>query len=111
MNKNYLYTDPASATLLVTPLDEGLVQMVADMPQIARAEARSEIIGRFQIAPGEWRELWLYVIPDFNNIQVDKFTPEQGAWPPATGEILLERTAVRVAQAKIGDKIVVKIPN
>ena len=111
MDKNYLYTDPASATLWVEPLDEELVQTVADMPQIARAEAHSEIIGHFQIAPGEWRELWLYVIPDFNNIQVDKFTPEQGAWPPATGEILLERTAVRVAQAKIGDKVIVKIPN
>ncbi len=111
MDKNYLYTDPASATLWVEPLDEGLVQTVAAMPQIARAEARSEIIGRFQIAPGEWRELWLYVIPDFDKIQVDKFTPEQGAWPPATGEILLERTAVRVAQAKIGDKVIVKIPD
>ena len=81
------------------------------MPQIARAEASSYIIGRFQIAPGEWRELWLYVIPDFNNIQVDKFTPEQGAWPPATGEILLERTAVQVAQAKMGENVIVKIPN
>ena len=78
---------PASATLLVTPINDELVKTVAAMPQIARVEARSEIIGRFQIAPGEWRELWLYVVPDFNNIQVDKFTPEQGAWPPGTGEI------------------------
>ncbi len=70
MDKNYLYTDPASATLRVEPLDEELVQTVADMPQIARAEASSYIIGRFQIAPGEWRELWLYVISDFNDIQV-----------------------------------------
>ncbi len=111
MDKNYLYTDPASATLWVEPLDDELVKTVAAMPQIDRAEARSEIIGRFQIAPGEWRELWLYVIPDFKDIRVDKFTPEQGAWPPATGEILLERTAVKVAQAKIGDKVIVKIPN
>jgi putative ABC transport system permease protein len=111
MDKNYLYTDPASATLWVEPLDEALVQTVAAMPQIARAEASSSIVGRFQIAPGEWRELWLYVISDFNNIQVDKFTPEQGAWPPATGEILLERTAVKVAQAQMGDDVIVKIPN
>jgi putative ABC transport system permease protein len=111
MDKNYLYTDPASATLWVAPLDEGLVQTVAALPQIARAEARSQIIGRFQIAPGEWRELWLFVIPDFNDIQIDKFTPEQGAWPPATGEILLERTAVKVAQAEMGQPVIVKIPN
>jgi putative ABC transport system permease protein len=111
MDKNYLYTDPASATLWVEPLDQALVQRVADLPQIARAEASSYIVGRFQIAQGEWRELWLYVISDFNHLQVDKFTPEQGAWPPATGEILLERTAVNVAQAKLGNKVIVKIPN
>src|SRR5512135_859085 len=111
MDKNYLRTDPASATLWVQPLDDELVKTVSTMPQIARAEARSEIIGRFQIAPGEWRELWLYVIPDFNNIQLDKFTHEQGAWPPAKGEILLERTAVAVAQARMGNTVIVKIPN
>lgn len=111
MDKNYLYTDPASAILWVEPVDRELVKTVAAMPSIARAEASSYIVGRFQIAPGEWRELWLYVISDFNNIQVDKFTPEQGAWPPATGEILLERTAVQVAQAKLGDNVIVKIPN
>jgi putative ABC transport system permease protein len=111
MDKNYLHTDPASATLWLEPLDADLVKTVAAMPQIARAEASSFIVGRFQTAPGEWRELWLYVITDFNNIQVDKFTPEQGAWPPATGEILLERTAVQVARAKMGDNVVIKIPN
>jgi putative ABC transport system permease protein len=110
MDKNYLYTDPASATLSIESLDETLVQMVRRLPQIARAEARAEIVGRFQIAPGEWRELWLYVVPDFNNIQVDKFTPEQGKWPPAPGEILLERTAVGIAQAKIDDKVIIKLP-
>jgi putative ABC transport system permease protein len=111
MDKNYLRTDPASATLWVEPLDDELVETVAAMPQIARAEAGSYIVGRFQIAPGEWRELWLYVIPDFNDIQLDKFTPDQGAWPPATGEILLERTAVGVAQANMGQDVIVKIPN
>jgi putative ABC transport system permease protein len=111
MNENYLRTDPASATLWVTPLDTDLVQTVANMPQIGKAEARSQIIGRFQIASGEWRELWLYVIPDFNNIQLDTFTPEQGSWPPATGDILLERTAVSVAQVSINDRVTVKIPN
>ena len=30
MDKNYLYTDPASATLWVEPLDDELVQTVAD---------------------------------------------------------------------------------
>jgi putative ABC transport system permease protein len=110
MDANFLDTNPSSATLWVDPVDDELVKTVAAMPQFAKVEERSEIIGRFQIAPGEWRELWLYVVADFNTMQLDTFTPEQGAWPPATGEILLERTAVKVAQAKMGDEVVVKIP-
>jgi putative ABC transport system permease protein len=111
MNKNYLGTDPASATLSVDSVDEDLARAVAALPRIAKAEARSEIVGRFQIIPGEWRELWRYVIPDFSKLEVDLFTPEQGAWPPAAGDILLERMAVRVAQAKRGDEVVIKILN
>jgi putative ABC transport system permease protein len=111
MDVNYLKTDPASATLRVAPLDDELVKTVAEMPRIAKAEARSEIVGRFLLSPGRWQELWLYVVPDFDHMQLDRFTPERGAWPPATGEILLERTAVSVAQAKMGDTVTVKIPN
>ncbi len=111
MDKNYLYTDPASATLWVEPLSAELVRTVADLPRIDKAEARAEIVGRYQIAPGEWRTLWLFVIQDFNDIRIDKLTPERGSWPPLKGEILLERTAVKVAKASLGDKVIVKIPN
>lgn len=111
MDKNYLNTISASATLTVEPMDDELVKAVAALPYIKMAEARSEIIGRFLVAPGEWRELWMYVIPDFSNIALDKFTPVQGTWPPAAGEILLEKTALGVAHAAIGDDVTVKIPN
>lgn len=73
MDKNYLKTDPASATIWVDPMNEELVKTVAAMPQFAVVEARSEIVGRFQIEEGKWRELWLYVVPDFNTMQLDKF--------------------------------------
>ena len=34
--------------------------------------------------------------------------PQQGAWPPATGEILIERDAFQVAHTRIGDSVLVK---
>ncbi len=111
MDRNYLGTEPASATLYMDGVDEGLVKEAAAAPGIAAAEARSEIVGRFKVGPGEWRELWLYVVPDFNGMRMDLFTHEGGAWPPAAGEILLERTAVGVAGASMGERVTVKIPN
>lgn len=110
MDVNYLKTIPASATLQIEPVTDDMARSVSVLPFIANAEGRSFITGRFKMAPGEWKELWLYVIPDFNNIRLDKFTPEQGKWPPANGEILLERTAVRVAKATLGDMVTIKLP-
>src|SRR6185436_7691965 len=52
-----------------------------------------------------------FVVKDYGNIRVSKLTPEQGAWPPADGEILIERDAFQVAAAKIGDTVLVKTAN
>jgi putative ABC transport system permease protein len=111
MDKNYLKTSPASATLAVSPLDDDLIRAVAALPYIKIAEARTEIIGRYLVAPGEWKELWLYVVPNFSGMRLDTFTPELGSWPPATGEILMEKTALGVAKTKIGDEVTIKLPN
>jgi putative ABC transport system permease protein len=58
-----------------------------------------------------WRNLVLFVVKDYGDIRVSKLEPEQGAWPPAVGEILIERDAFQVIDAGIGDAVVVKTPN
>src|SRR6185369_9173956 len=52
-----------------------------------------------------------FVVQDYGNIRVSKLVPEDGAWPPATGEILIERDAFQVARASIGDAVTVKTAN
>jgi putative ABC transport system permease protein len=58
-----------------------------------------------------WRNLMLFVVKDYGDIRISKLEPEQGAWPPAVGEILIERDAFQVVDAGIGDAVVVKTPN
>jgi putative ABC transport system permease protein len=111
MDVNYQQTNPASATLLLDRVDAALVQQVRQRPEIAEAEARQMVVGRIQIGPDEWRNIWLFVIDDFNDLRLDTFTPEAGQWPPAQEEILLERVALSVAKARVGDRVAVKIPN
>lgn len=77
---------------------------------IADAEARRRVVGRVLVGPDEWRDLWLFVINDFEDVRIDTFAPERGKWPPATDEILLERAALLVAKAKIGNSLMVRIP-
>ncbi len=110
LNRGYLATNPASATLRTDAVDEGLVAAIAATPGVAEAEARRTVSGRIRGAHG-WRNLTLFVVKDFERIRVSKLNPEQGAWPPATGEILIERDAFQVARIHIGDSVTVRTTN
>jgi putative ABC transport system permease protein len=105
MNRSYLATRPASATLRLDSIDTGLMTAVRADPAIDAAEARRIVTGQIRGRAGEWQELRLFVIPDFGSIRIGKLEPETGAWPPARGEILIERDALGMARARIGDTL------
>ena len=108
LDNGYLETNPASATLRVDQLDDELVAAIAASQGVSDAEARRTLTGRIKAGPVEWRNLTLFVVKDFGDIRVGRLSPQQGAWPPAPGEILIERDAVLVANARIGDKETIK---
>ncbi len=111
MQVNYLATNPASATVAMEAVTPELVSAVRALPQIADAEARGKVVGRIEVKEGQWLPLWLFVVDDFGDLRVSTFRPQAGAWPPATGEILLERNALGVAQKQIGNLALVKTPH
>ena len=111
LDRGYLDTNPASAILRVDSIDDGLVAAILKNPEVSAAEPRRIVTGQIKSGPMHWRNVMLFVVKDYGDISVSKLTPEQGAWPPATGEILIERDAFQVAQAKIGDTVLVKTAN
>jgi len=111
LDRGYLATNPASAVLRVDSIDDELVKAVLQNPEVSDAEPRRTISGQIKAGPVQWRNLFMFVVQDYGNIRVSKLVPEQGAWPPADGEILIERDAFQVAKAKIGDAVVVKTAN
>ncbi|GIK36648.1 MAG: hypothetical protein BroJett011_04810 [Chloroflexota bacterium] len=107
----YLATNPAQATILtIDSFDDDLVKAVDDMREVAEAEARGRISLRVKTGPDEWVTLWLIAVPDFDEIKIDQFWPEQGAWPPPEHELLIERAALSLVKAQVGDTILVKTP-
>jgi putative ABC transport system permease protein len=108
LNNGYLATNPASATLRVDDADDQLVAAVQSNRDVAVVEARRAISARVKSARGGWRNAMLFVVKDYSNIRVSKLVPQSGAWPPATGEILIERDAFQVARTRIGDTLAVK---
>jgi putative ABC transport system permease protein len=111
LDQGYLATNPASAVLRVDSIDDDLVKAILQNPEVSDAEPRRTISGQIKAGPVQWRNLILFVVQDYGNIRVSKLVPQEGAWPPATGEILIERDAFQVAKANIGDAVTVKTAN
>ena len=108
LDQGYLATNPASAVLRTDRVDDALLQTVADVAGVGAAEARRTITARVKAGPVEWRGLTLFVVKDYADIRIGKLEPQEGAWPPAPGEILIERDALQVARARIGDTVTVR---
>jgi len=108
LDRGYLATNPASAVLLTDAIDDRILEAVVANHGVSAAEARRVVTGRIKAGPAQWRNLTLFVVRDYGNIRLGKLQREHGAWPPATGEILIERDAFQVARARIGDTVVVK---
>lgn len=111
LDQGYLATNPASAVLRVDSADDDLVKAILQNPEVSDAEPRRTISGQIKAGPVEWRNLILFVVHDYGNIRVSKLVPESGAWPPAEGELLIERDAFQVVKANVGDAVTVKTTN
>jgi putative ABC transport system permease protein len=103
---------PSSGTVrTIEPFGEDFLDSVRSMPEVQEADARRTISARVQIGPEEWKNITLFAFSDYNDIRVNKVTPESGEWPPPEREILIERAALGVIDAQIGVTLLIKLPN
>ena len=110
MDRNYMNTNPASATLWTDPISDDMLREIIELPYIKEAETNEKVIGRIEVGDNEWKDIWLFVIPDFEEVQIDSFFPEDGKIAPDAGEILLERKALSLANAEVGQTVNIKVP-
>ncbi len=110
IGKNYELTLPASATLEMGSVDDGLAAEAKKRPGIAAAEARSTVAARVRSGDGVWQPLLLFVIGDFDNMTLARFDRETGDWPPRTGTMLLERMGLELYGVAPGATVTVRLP-
>jgi putative ABC transport system permease protein len=109
--RNYLSTNPAAALLDVDVIDQPLLGGVKIQSGITGAEAAGRLTGRIEVRPNEWLPLLLFVVPDFRAARVSTVRLEAGQWPTASDGIVLERTAVSVANTAVDHEIRVQTPH
>lgn len=110
LRAQYLATDPASATIIASGLTQDAVADVRAMPRVAAAETASTVTGRVRVGPSDYVPLRLFSRSDFSASTIAKLNPQEGAWPPPPGEVVIERAAMRVAKTQVGATIELDVP-
>ncbi len=112
LDAGYLASSPASAIFYTDAVDDALLASIEAQGGVSHAEARRKIAGRIRSGLAQrnlqWRNLQLFVVKDYGQIALGKITRQEGTWPPAAGEILIERDAFQVLKGNIGDQVLVK---
>jgi len=106
--RNYLSTNPAAAVIDLDGIDQRVIAGVRARADITGAEAAGRVTGRVKVGPNEWLPLLLFVVPDFHAARISTVRLEAGRWPTEADGIILERTAVPVANTALGHEISVQ---
>jgi putative ABC transport system permease protein len=127
IRRAYLSTNPASATLLFERgLDAEQMAVIAasarTRPGIIDAAARTQLTlqvrqdeglprrSREAAKAGGWgaNPLQIFVAAPDDPMRIETFMVERGQWPPAAGEILIDRSSFDLLNLEVGRDVVVQ---
>jgi len=112
MDKGYAAINPSSGTIrTLEPFDKDFLRSVRAMQTVEEADARRVIDARILVGPGEWANLTIFAVEDYAHMRVNRIWPHRGAWPPPEREILIERAAMQVIKAQVGDTVRIETPD
>lgn len=112
LRAQYAASSPSSGQVFARdPFDEDLVNTIRHMRGVREAEGRRFVQVRYNVGPGQWRDMLLMALRDYKDIRVNKVWPKSGAWPPPRHEFLIERSSVSYLKAKVGDVALLETPD
>lgn len=110
--RSYATINPSNGVVRTMELfDEDFVQAIRSVKGVEEVDARRLINVRARVGNGNWSDITLFVVDDYDKMKVNKILPEEGAWPPPDRQVLIERSAMSVIDGKIGDDLMIELPN
>lgn len=111
LDRGYRATHPATATLVLErPIGREGLEALRSLPGVEAAELRTTLRARVRPAGADgWTPMVLFVVADFDAMQVSTFRPEAGRWPPPPGEVLIERSGLPVLGRGLGSALDVRL--
>jgi len=94
ISRDFAAANPPQVTLEVTGLAADPVPELRALAGVEALDSRVVVPARVRLAGGAWRPLALFGVRDFGDMPVSRVLPERGAWPPAPGAVLIERSGL-----------------
>jgi putative ABC transport system permease protein len=107
----YLRNHAADALLETSGFDPGVLSGVARTPGVRLVEGRRIVHARLRVGTDDWRNLDLIAVPDYQGVQLNRFFPEAGAWPPPDQAVVLERSTLSFLAGRVGEVITIEMPD
>ncbi|UXI66860.1 ABC transporter permease [Tahibacter amnicola] len=104
----FLASQPVSGTVEVDRADAGALALARATAGIAEVRARRVVRAAVRTSAGTQAAL-LYAYDAFDRRGIGQLAPDSGAWPPASGEVVIERSALAFSGATLGEPMVVTV--
>jgi putative ABC transport system permease protein len=111
MGTSYASASPANINMQVDAFDQSLLDSIGNVDGVMQAEGRSFTSVRVRVAGGEWTNLDLVAINDFNDLHIDLLWPVQGSSAPANKQVILESKASNDLPVKVGEALEFQLPD
>ncbi|HRW04562.1 MAG TPA: ABC transporter permease [Caldilineaceae bacterium] len=99
----------------ITTFDDDMIKAIEAMPEIESAEGRRFVNVRFLDQAGNWYNMQLNAIPNYEEMDINIVYGETGAFPPPHQSLLIERASLSpslgLGGIEIGDMLTVEAPN
>ncbi|MGB9673774.1 MAG: FtsX-like permease family protein [Anaerolineales bacterium] len=101
--------NPAHVYMYLSPFPKELASSVESMREVQSAQAARILSAKILNDKKQFEDISLHVYPSEGSIKVNRFTIEQGQYPPRVREIVLERQSAQLLGYKVGDTVEVKL--
>ncbi|MAS34096.1 MAG: hypothetical protein CL610_08815 [Anaerolineaceae bacterium] len=108
LNGQYRETNSSHIIMNLSPFDDHFVNWMARQPHITSAQGRAVYSVKL-VEPGKKHNLTLYAYDDFEDIRISRITPQEGEWPPARDQLLLERSVLALTDLDIGENLTLEM--
>jgi len=111
MGASYASANPANIDMRTDPFNQNLLDSLKNLDGVKEAEGRRFIALRTRIPGGEWTNLDLVAINNFNDTHINLLLPLEGNPVPADKQVILESEALNDLSVKVGDPLDFQLPD